>query len=66
MKVRVFHAMNKPGPEDSIPQGLPLSVRIRPKPESWEEVLARFEKGTPSTPAGSEEPEETTSLNTPQ
>jgi hypothetical protein len=66
VKVRVLHAMNKPSPENTVPQGLPLSQRIRPKPESWEEVLARFEKGTLPTPPSSDEPEGTTPPNTPQ
>jgi hypothetical protein len=65
VKVRVFNGMNKP-PDDPIPQGLPPSYRIRPKPESWEEVLARFEKDTLPKPASSEAPEGTTPSNTPQ
>jgi hypothetical protein len=66
VKVRAFHAMNKPLPEDPIPPVLPPSYRIRPKTESWAEVLARFEKGTLPPPASSEEPEGTPPPNTPQ
>jgi hypothetical protein len=65
VKVRVFHGMNKVA-EDPIPQGLPLSHRIRPKAESWEEVLARFEKGVPPKPADTDEPEETSTPDPPQ
>jgi hypothetical protein len=54
VKVRVFHAMSKPLPQDQIPEDLPPQ-RVRPKRTSWEEALSQFEKTPPPPPVVSNE-----------